>query len=162
MTDCGSNNFAQGCMDARLRFKNPAVRRYLLRLVIAQVIYGVAFFPMKYILNHIHQTPQWIHFLTFSQWNYFMTFWLPTFPIAFIVITGLYLKEESDEYWGKLLQRAMLCSIGVTLAFSSVWGALEIQEHIRHFPLFWLFDMFVFIFAVFSTIFQIQNRKCDE
>jgi hypothetical protein len=153
MTDCGSNNSTQGCIDARLRFKNPAVRRYLLRLIIASAIYSVAFFPTKYILNHIHHP---------SHWNHFMTFWLPTFPIAFIVITGLYLREESDEYWGTLLQRAMLCSIGVTLAFSSVWGALEIQGHIRHFPLFWLFDMFVAIYAVFSTIFQIQNRMRDE
>ena len=130
------------------RFKNPAVRRMLWRLVIAIGIYIAVIVSMPYILHSHHHHA-----------NRVLPFLVPTAPIAIIVITGLYLKEEKDEYWQKSLRLAMVCSIGVTLTFTSIWGALEMYSLVPHFPLFYLLMIFSCLYAVFNTIFQIQDSR---
>ena len=45
--------------------------------------------------------------------------------IAFIVILGLYLAEEKDEFQKSILIQSMLWAIGVTLAVATFCGSLE-------------------------------------
>jgi hypothetical protein len=51
---------------------------------------------------------------------------LASLPIlSFIVINGLYLAEEKDEFQRTLFVRSMLWGIGATLAVTTFWGSLE-------------------------------------
>jgi uncharacterized membrane-anchored protein len=45
--------------------------------------------------------------------------------IAFIVIYGLYLAEEKDEFQRTILVQSLLWGIGATLATTTIWGTLE-------------------------------------
>jgi nitric oxide reductase large subunit len=71
---------------------------------------------------------------------------LPAIPIiGTIVIVGLYLAEEQDEFQRTLLIQSMLCALAAVMAITTVWGFLEAFTNIPHlqpylvFPLFWFF-----------------------
>jgi hypothetical protein len=71
---------------------------------------------------------------------------LPAIPIiGIIVVVGLYVAEEKDEFQRNLAIQSMLWGLGAIMALTSVWGFLQIFTHIHPFqpfmtfPLFWCF-----------------------
>jgi hypothetical protein len=68
---------------------------------------------------------------------------LPAFPImGMLVVTGLYLSEEKDDFQRELMVQSLLAGIGLTLASTTVWGYLEDFTHAPHLSLVWIFPMF--------------------
>jgi hypothetical protein len=68
---------------------------------------------------------------------------LPAFPImGMLVVTGLYLSEEKDEFQREVMVQSLLGGIGLTLAATTVWGYLEDFTHAPHLSLVWIFPMF--------------------
>jgi hypothetical protein len=61
---------------------------------------------------------------------------LPT--IAFIVIYGLYLAGEKDEFQRAVLVQSMLWAIGATLIASIFWGTLEMFNLVPHLAVLWV------------------------
>jgi hypothetical protein len=65
--------------------------------------------------------------------------------VGALVGTGIYLREEKDEFQRNMLVQAMLFGMGGTLAATTIWGYLEDFAHAPHlrliyiYPLFWLF-----------------------
>lgn len=55
--------------------------------------------------------------------------------IGIIVIIGLYLKEESDEYVRMQSVRMILFATGLTLAVTTVWGFLTSLAAVASLPL---------------------------
>lgn len=68
---------------------------------------------------------------------------LPAIPdIGMLVVAGLYLSEEKDEFQREVMVQSMLGGIGLTLAATTMWGFLEDFAHAPHFSLVWIFPMF--------------------
>ncbi|MDP1632488.1 MAG: hypothetical protein Q8L66_13815 [Caulobacter sp.] len=67
----------------------------------------------------------------------------PALPvIGVIVIMGLYVKEETDEFQRRVLVESMLWAIGLTLSATTVAGFLEMYLHTPPLQSFWAFPIF--------------------
>jgi len=113
---------------------NAAARRYRARFTPAMCLYVCFILGSAWIFKHHH--PSGVLAYTLAV--------LPSLPlVGTIVIVGLYLVEEQDEFQRTVLVQSMLWGIGVTLAVTTVWGFLEMLAGVPHFqpwiayPLFW-------------------------
>lgn len=67
----------------------------------------------------------------------------PAFPImAALVVTGLYLAEEKDEFQRQVLIEAVLGGMAITLAGTTVWGYLEAMAHAPRLDAIWIYPIF--------------------
>lgn len=113
-----------------------AARQYFRRLMSTMGAYAVTLILVILYLVRFHPTGPFVYFLAV----------LPALPIiGVVVVVGLYLAEQKDEFQRMLLERSLLWGMGGTLGTTSVWGFLEMYANVRHlssfyvFPLFWLF-----------------------
>ena len=120
-----------GCLQ-----KNPATRRYLYRFVPTMTAYVVFLLFATWAINRFHPT----------GWLLYGLAVLPAVPIiGIIVVVGLYLAEQKDEFQRNLAIQSMLWGLGAIMALTSVWGFLQMFTHIypfqafMTFPLFWCF-----------------------
>lgn len=117
----------------------PAGRRYLVRFFPAMTAYVVVLFAsLQFIRAHRPQG---------------LLLWLlglaPAIPvIAVIVVMGLYLMEETDEFLRTVLVQSMLWGVGVTMALCTAWGFLENVGVLQHFPLYLVFPVFCGAFGL--------------
>ena len=121
-----------GCLQ-----KNPATRRYLFRFIPTMVAYVAVLLFVEWHIHRFHPTGALLYGLAV----------LPAIPIiGIIVVVGLYLAEEKDEFLRNLLIQSMLWGLGAIMALTTVWGFLQIFTHIHRFqpfmtfPLFWCFQ----------------------
>ena len=117
--------------------QNSATRRYLYRFVPTMTAYAVALLFAEWALHRFHPTGAMLYALAV----------LPAIPIiGIIVVVGLYLAEEKDEFLRNLLIQSMLWGLGAIMALTTVWGFLQIFTPIPRFqpfmtfPLFWCFQ----------------------
>jgi hypothetical protein len=95
----------------------------------------------------------------------------PTGPVAYllavlpalaiigqIVVVGIYLVEEKDEFQRNLFIQALLWGLGGVLALTSTWGMLETFTHIEHFQPTWTFTTFWLCVGV-STPFLMRRYR---
>lgn len=116
--------------------KNSAARRYLYRFFTAMAFYIVFLVTAVWAFSRYHLTGALAYLLAV----------LPALPIvAMVVVVGLYLAEEKDEFQRTVLVQSLLWGIGATLSVTTVWGFLENFVQVPHldlylvFPLFWFF-----------------------
>jgi hypothetical protein len=128
---------------------NPAIRRYTIRFLSVLGLYVLVLLPAVWIFKHHHPAGVLAWLLAI----------LPSIPIiASLVVTGLYLTEEKDEFQRTVLVQSMLWSIGGTLAFTTVWGFLETFLLIPHFDLTWMFPLFWFLVGVATPVLRARYR----
>ena len=112
--------------------KTPAARRYLKRFVPTMMAYVVLVIATSLIVAKLH--PAGAALVALSV--------LPALPIlGILVVIGLYVREESDEYVRQRLVVAMLFGIGVVLAAATVLGFLQIYHAIGQIDVFWAFPV---------------------
>jgi hypothetical protein len=88
---------------------------------------------------------------------------LPAIPIvAVIVIVGLYLRDETDEFQRALLTEALLWGMGATLAVTSIWGFLENFHQARHFPAFYTFMIFWLFVGLAGIVQRLRYRVASD
>jgi hypothetical protein len=75
---------------------------------------------------------------------------LPT--IAYIVIYGLYLAEEKDEFQRTILVQSMLWAIGATLIVAIFWGTLEMFNMVPHLAVLWVQVPFYLFMAIATMV----------
>ena len=116
---------------------NPAVRRYLFRFLPTMAAYAVLLVFVEWYVHTFHPTGALLYGLAV----------LPAIPIVgVILVVGLYLAEEKDEFQRNLLVQSMLWGLSAILSLTSVWGFLQMFTHIHPFqpfmafPLFWCFQ----------------------
>jgi hypothetical protein len=110
--------------------QTPAARRYLKRFAPTMIAYVVVLFSATYAVKAFH--PSGAALIALSI--------LPALPIiAVLVVIGLYLVEETDEYLRQRIVTAMLFGIGVVLAVSTVLGFLQINDVVGKVDVFWGF-----------------------
>jgi hypothetical protein len=113
--------------------KNPAMRRFTVRLIAANVAYLVFTIFVGLFFYRFHPTGPIAYPLAV----------LPAVAILGVIVTfGLYLEEEKDEFQRNMLVQALLWGLGGVFVFTSAWGSLETFTHIRHFQPSWTFQVF--------------------
>ena len=128
---------------------SPTQRRYTYRLFAVMAVYVAFTFLAVWAFKHIHPTGVLAYLLAV----------LPSLPIiASIVVAGLYLAEEKDEFQRTVLSQAMIWSIGTTLAFTTVWGFLENFVHVPHFDLYLVFPFFCFCVGIATPALKARYR----
>ncbi len=116
--------------------KNPAMRRYLKRFFPTMAACAVILIAAKWAFTRFHP-PGLVAFGLAT---------LPAIPIiGIIVVVGMYLAEEKDEFQRNVPIQTLLWALGATLAATTIWGFLEVFGQVPHlesylvFPLFWAF-----------------------
>ena len=128
---------------ATTNWKDPAVRRYISRLVVAMVFYVAAIFLATWSFQHRH--PHGIPAYLLAM--------LPAIPLlAVIAIFGTYLTELRDEFIRTIMVHSSLWATGVTLAFASCLGFL--QQYVGGFnlPMYYLFVLWWVAFALVQPL----------
>ena len=112
---------------------NLAGRNYLKRFIPMMVFYVVALMGVVWIF--LHHPPHGVAAYLLAS--------LPAVPIiGVIVIVGLYLGEEQDEFLRALQTRSMMWGIGLTLAITTVWGFIENFTKAPHLQGYLVFPIF--------------------
>lgn len=118
---------------------SPAGRRYLKRFIPAMIAYVVLIFGASFAFRDPGLTGP-------LAWAIAVA---PAVPIvAVIVIMGLYVKEETDEFQRRVLIESMLWGFGVTLTVTTVSGFLEMYVHTPGLQSFWAFPIFCLAMGV--------------
>ena len=133
----------------KAKVSNPAVRRYVWRFSGAMVLYTQ--FLILAVWEFKHRNPTGVPAYLLAV--------LPSLPIiGGLVVVGLYLAEEKDEFQRTVLVQSMLWGIGATLAVTSVWGFLENFVQVVHFDLYLVFPLFWFFVGIFSPVLKARYR----
>lgn len=112
---------------------SPAMSRYLRRFMPTMALYIVVLLSCVFAIDIWAPTGPLLWALAVA----------PALPmIGIIVVMGLYLVEETDEFQRTVLVQALLWGIGITLAAASVWGFLENERLVPHLPSFLWFPVF--------------------
>jgi len=130
-----------------------AARRYMERLGAIGLLYlGTVWVITRYVHEH-HPTGA----------KLFMLAAVPAFDvIAMIVVVGLYLREEVDEFKRYQLVVAILWAVGFTLALMAFIDFLRSYQSIAAPPPFFEFTVFWIVMALVQLILTVRNRVRDE
>jgi hypothetical protein len=110
-----------------------AGRRYVYRLAPTMAVYVLFLFIAQWSFHHLHPTGLIVYVLAI----------LPALPlIGSLVVVGLYIAEESDEFERSILVQSMLWGFGGALAVSTVWGFLEDFANAPHVSTFYVYVFF--------------------
>lgn len=129
--------------------KNVATRKYARRFTPAMILYVVFLWTAVWTFRHHHPTGIVAYVLAI----------LPALPIlATIVIVGLYLAEEQDEFQRNILIQSMLWGIGLSMGIMTVWGFLELLVGIPHFDAYLAYPLFWFIVGLTTPLLKRKYR----
>jgi hypothetical protein len=129
--------------------QNAAQRRYLQRFLPTMALYVIAILAVTWEFAHHHPTGIFVYLLAI----------LPALPlIGTLVVVGLYLAEEPDEFERTIVVQSMLWGIGATLAVSTAWGLLETFASVRHIPTFYVFILFWVVVGVSQPFIRMRYR----
>jgi hypothetical protein len=78
--------------------------------------------------------------------------------VALIVILGLYLKEEQDEFERAVWVQSMLWGIGTTLTVITVWGSLVEFDLVKSLKPMFFFPLFFLITAIARLLLKLRYR----
>lgn len=116
-----------------LKSSNLAQRRYVSRMLVSAA-FSIVFSIGAKLAIHFGHLPRGAAYLVAL---------LPAFPIiGALVVTGLYLAEENDEFQRHILIESVLGGMGITLAGTTVWGYLESMVSAPHLDSIWIYPIF--------------------
>lgn len=129
--------------------RNPAQRRYLARFFPAMMAYVIVLFACTWA-NRVY-APEGAALYALAV--------LPALPLLVVlVVMGMYLNEEQDEFVRNRLVTAMIGGIGITLAITTVWGFLEEGANVGHFPTFLAFPLWCGAFGLVQCALNLRDR----
>ncbi len=111
----------------------PVMKRYRRRLAVAMIAYFVVLMGSVKLLDGARLSGPLLWIVAAA----------PAIPIlGVLVVMGLYLKEEPDEFERMIHVESMLWGLGAVLAVTTVWGFLSNARVIPAPPLFLVFPLF--------------------
>lgn len=120
---------------------SPARYRLEDRILFVFVPLVFLFLIMQFSLSHFHLHPAGVLAVVCAT--------LASIPsIAGVIVFGLYMAEEKDEFQKSVLTSSLLWGIGATFAVTTFWGCMEQFGHARRMPVFWVQIAFILAFAV--------------
>lgn len=127
--------------------QSKAGLRYIYRLAPTMAAYLIFLYFSQWMFHHHHPTGLLVYLLAA----------LPALPlIGSLIVVGLYIAEESDEFERSILIQSTLWGFGGALAVSTIWGSLEDFANAPHISTFYVF-LFFWIFMGISQPF-IRHR----
>jgi len=128
---------------------SKAGRRYLYRLFPTMFTYVAFLFFAKWTFRHLHPTGILVYLLAV----------LPALPlIGSLVVVGLYIAEESDEFERSIIVQSMLWGLGGSLAISTIWGSLEDFANAPHVSSFWVYFFFWIFMGLSQPLIRLRYR----
>lgn len=128
---------------------NPAQRRYIWRFSATMGAYAVVLFFSTWAAATWHAKGALLVLLSV----------LPAVPLlGVILVMGLYLTEERDEFIRNRLVTSMIGGLGLLLAVTTVWGFLEMGEVVRHFPTFLTFPAWCAGMGIVQCLLNLRDR----
>ena len=83
----------------------------------------------------------------------------PALPIvACVVVMGLYLKEETDEFWRTHQTESALLATGGMFIVATAWGFLETFRLVPHAPAWAVFPLWAILLGPASMIIRARYR----
>ncbi len=132
---------------------SPASVRFLWRFMGATLVYGLLITCASWMAKSLDPSPIGLVALSI----------LPAIGIAAsLIVVGLYLIEETDEYVRKRQAVAMLVSIGMLLTLSTGLGFLQQRNLISAVDLLWAFPAWCVLWSVTQCWMAIRDcRRAD-
>lgn len=131
----------------------PAGRRYLKRFFPTMFAYVVALFSATWALR-VYQ-PEGAALVVLAI--------LPALPIiAIIIVIGLYLVEETDEYLRHRIVSAMLVGLALMLSVMTAWGFMEEAGVLPHLPAYFAFILWCGGWGLSQCLRGLIERKRSE
>ena len=128
---------------------NAAARRYTRRFIPAMLCYSIGLVVAIEAVQRFHPKAPLVYLIAL----------LPALPIlATILIVGLYLTEEQDEFQRNVFIQSILCGLGLTLAVTTTWGFLELLAGIPHFQTYLTYPLFWVFVAISTPILKLRYR----
>lgn len=113
----------------RERYRDPATRRYVARLLATMTLYVV-------LLAIVQRAAPLDHMRGLARQGLAA---LPGLPIAAVFwLLGRYIVEIRDEYQRLLEVRKALIATGITMTIVSIWGFEEMLAGAPHLPAFYI------------------------
>ena len=133
---------------------SPASVRFLWRFIGATIAYAVLLTGATWAAKNFAPSPAAL--ITLST--------LPAIAIAAsLIVVGLYLVEETDEYVRKRQTVAMLVSIGILLTLSTALGFLQQRSLIGSVDLLWMFPAWCVLWSITQCSMAIRDyRRADS
>ncbi len=128
---------------------NPAQRRYLWRFFPLMGLYMVLLFAAQGLIATWH--PGGSLLVTLAL--------LPAIPlVGVIVVLGLYLSEETDEFIRHRHVVAMLIGLGALLAVATIWGFLQVAGAADAPPVFLAFPFWCVFYGLGQGVQTVADR----
>jgi hypothetical protein len=128
---------------------SSAFRRYNVRMIVTALVYCATLLPAVYTIKHHHP-------------SHLVAILLAMFPalalFSQVVVVGLYLKEETDEFQRELLIQQLLWAAALTLVTTSTWGLLEMLSNVRPLLSFYVFVLYWLFFGLVSLPLRLRYR----
>ena len=132
---------------------SPASLRFLWRFIGATIVYGVLITGATWVARNLDPSAAVLVALSI----------LPAIGIAAsLIVIGLYLIEETDEYVRKRQAVAMLISIGILLTLSTALGFLQQRNLIGTIDLLLVFPAWCVIWSIAQTWMAIRDYRRTE
>jgi hypothetical protein len=138
-----------------MKMATPAGRRYLRRFFPTMIAYVLVLFACVWAIRHWE--PQGAALVALSV--------LPALPIiGTIVVMGLYLVEETDEFLRQRIASCMLFGTGVLLAVATVYGflvnggAIEAEADL----LLWVFPLWCASWGLAQCAVGLRDRMAGD
>ncbi|MEN3748338.1 hypothetical protein TPR58_14275 [Sphingomonas sp. HF-S3] len=133
--------------------RNPAQNRYLRRFFPAILLYVGVLFGVSWTVRTWHPTGAGLVILSV----------LPALPIiGVLVIIGLYLREERDEYLRGRVVTAMLIGLGGVMSVATVLGFLQMNGLLGEISTFWAFPGWCFFWGMAHCAMALRERGSAE
>jgi drug/metabolite transporter (DMT)-like permease len=134
------------------RIKNPARdrmedRTLFILMPLLVVNLGLVFWGFGY--RHMHPS---------GIWAYIFAMAFALLGVAFIVIFGLYLKEEQDEFERAVWVQSLLWGIGATLTVVTLWGSFAEYALVKGLKMLFVFPLFMLITVVARLALKLRYR----
>jgi len=128
---------------------NPAQKRFFSRFAVAMLLYAALLIPTIFAFVHYRPSGLLAYGLAI----------LPALPIlGMLVVVGLYLAEEKDEFIRNMQIQSLLGGIGGTLALVSVWGFLENFTKVPRLELLLVYPAFWGFVGLSTAVVWLRNR----
>ncbi|KQN76577.1 hypothetical protein [Sphingomonas sp. Leaf62] len=129
--------------------RNPAQRRYLIRLMPLMVSYAIILIGVNAAQRGVSISGATLGVMSV----------LPAIRlVGVMIVMGMYLCEERDEFVRNRLVMAMLGGTGILLAATTVWGSLENHGVVGHPPTFLAFPFWCGAMGISQCAMALHDR----
>ena len=82
--------------------------------------------------------------------------------VAMLVVIGLYLREETDEFVRDRIVTSMLIGLGILFAATSVLGLLQFEGIVGSLPVFLAFPLWCATWGLTQSALAMRDRRADR